>query len=225
MLYTSLSNLGYKGCIVLFKLLLKVQNSQSSAPTIAKLLEVDADLATQEVELSAQLTSIQEKRYSLKTVIDMFAPAPTADTVPVAKPVTEERSQPSASDTESEAPAAPLPQKRQAKKNAALTSSEQSQKSAPVKKRSEAPNTWQQYVKDEFSNATLSEAVSEVMQQRSELVLEIATIIDSIFVNDIPKEIRSTARERISNVLSVGSKSGKWYRGQLGKYSMSKAAV
>ncbi len=49
--------------------------------------------------------------------------------------------------------------------------------------------------------------------------------IDTIFVDDIPKEVRSKARERVSNVLSVGAKSGKWYRGQLGKYSVSKAAV
>ncbi len=63
------------------------------------------------------------------------------------------------------------------------------------------------------------------MHQHSGEVLETATIIDAIFVDDIPKEVRSTARERVSNVLSVGAKSGKWYRGKLGKYSMSKAAI
>ncbi len=66
-------------------------------------------------------------------------------------------------------------------------------------------------------NVTLAEAVSEVMQQHKEDVLEIATIINAIFANDIPKEVRSTARERVSNVLSVGTKKGNWYRGQLGK--------
>lgn len=63
------------------------------------------------------------------------------------------------------------------------------------------------------------------MQQHSEQVLEIAAIIDAIFASDISKEVRSTARERVSNVLSVGAKNGKWFRGQLGKYSMSKKAV
>lgn len=63
------------------------------------------------------------------------------------------------------------------------------------------------------------------MQQHEKQVVEIAAIIDAIFTNNIPKEVRSTARERVSNVLSVGAKSGKWYREQLGKYSMSKAAV
>ncbi len=54
---------------------------------------------------------------------------------------------------------------------------------------------------------TLSEAVAEVMQQQPEQVLETATIINAIFTNDIPKELRSTARERVSNVLSVGATS------------------
>lgn len=80
-------------------------------------------------------------------------------------------------------------------------------------------------MKDDFANAALSETVFVVMQQHSKQVLEIATIIDAIFVDDIPKEVRSTARSRVSNILSVGAKNGKWYRGQLGKYSMSQAAV
>ena len=63
------------------------------------------------------------------------------------------------------------------------------------------------------------------MQQHEKKVLEIATIINAIFTNDIPKEVRSMARERVSNVVSVGAKSGKWYRGQFGKYSMSQAAI
>ena len=57
-------------------------NSQNpddiSNATVAKLLEVDTQLATTEAQLSAQLKSIQEKRRSLKTVIDLFAPTDIA---------------------------------------------------------------------------------------------------------------------------------------------------
>ena len=63
------------------------------------------------------------------------------------------------------------------------------------------------------------------MQQQQEQVLEITTILDALFVEQIPKELRTKARERVSNVLSVGAKKGKWYRGLAGKYSMSSAAV
>lgn len=48
--------------------------------------------------------------------------------------------------------------------------------------------------------------------------------IDAIFVKKMPKDVRSTARERVSNILSVGAKKGKWHRGDAGKYSMSKIA-
>lgn len=227
-----------------------MQNSQSTNPTVAKLLEADADLAAQEAELNAQIQSIQQKRHSLKTVIDMFAPAHTTATTPIAvsaypetiaaqqeesappiqPPVVQNVASPElngadADTTVDSAPETPTPQKQKAKKNLAPATTGQSKKSAPIKKPNKEADTWQQYVKDEFYGATLSEAVSEVMQQHAKQVLEIATIIDAVFTNNIPKEVRSTARERVSNVLSVGSKSGKWYRGQLGKYSMSPAAV
>ena len=39
-----------------------MQNSQSSNPTVAKLLEADANLAATEVELNVQIQSIQQKR-------------------------------------------------------------------------------------------------------------------------------------------------------------------
>ncbi len=228
-----------------------VQNSQASDPTVAKLLEVDADLAAQEVELNAQIQSIHEKRHSLKTVIDMFAPVDTVTTPiatpaqppeavaaqevesvpPIQSPVVQDVASPelngaNVDTTEAETPlTASTPPKRQAKKNSSSATSKQSKKSTPSKKPSQQADTWQQYVKDEFSSASLAEAVAEVMQQHSGEVLETATIIDAIFANDIPKEIRSTARERVSNVLSVGAKNGKWYRGKLGKYSMSKTAI
>ncbi len=227
-----------------------MQNSTSSNPTVAKLLEVDADLAATEVELNAQIQSIGEKRHSLKTVINMFAPVDTVttpiatsaqppeafaaqqveSTSPEQSPVVQDVVSPELNsanvDTiEAEAPIASTSPKRQAKNNSSSTSSKQSKKSSSIKKSSKEVDTWQQYVKDEFYDATLSEAVAEVMQQHSKQVLETATIIDAIFASDIPKEIKSTARERVSNVLSVGAKSGKWYRGKLGKYSMSKVAI
>lgn len=171
----------------------------------------------------------------------MFAFVDTPDNTPVATPtpipVKEERSQPITPDVAplelnganidatAASPTAPQPKKQQSKKNLSPTNSKQGKKSPSTEEPSKNTGSWQQYMKDDFGNATLSEAVSEVMQQQKEQVVEIATIIDTIFVDDIPKEVRSTARERVSNVLSVGAKSGKWYRGQLGKYSVSKAAI
>ncbi len=230
-------------------------NSQNSAdtfnPTVTKLLEVDAELATQEALLNAQLQSIQEKRLSLKTVVDLFAPTTdtttatpiaTLEQTPVAEAeaeVTEKQVEPTAQNeatpeldtskidttVDVETLAVPDTQKLQAKKNSSPASKKQSAKSLPKKKTSEELETWQQYLRDEFSNATLATAVSEVMQRQPEQVLEIAAIVDAIFVDAIPSQVRSKARERVSNVLSVGVKKQKWYRGEAGSYSMSKAAV
>lgn len=218
-----------------------MQNSKPDYYTVAKLLEADADLAAQEVELNAQIQSIGEKRHSLKTVIDLFAPVNTPNNTPVATPaptpvaaeqpqltapeVSFPKSNDAMTDITAETSTAIASPKRQAKKNSSPASSKQGKKSTSTKEPSKNTNDWQQYVKDDFANAALSEAVSEVMQQHSKQVLEIATIIDAIFVDEIPQQVRSTARERVSNVLSVGAKNGKWFRGQLGKYSMSKAAV
>jgi NAD(P)-dependent dehydrogenase (short-subunit alcohol dehydrogenase family) len=229
-----------------------VQNSPistpSSHPTVAKLLEVEADLTAQEAQLNAQLVSIQEKRHSLKTVIDMFAPgddanaesvvtpAPTAVTPaevqnaeveaePTDLDVTSKELDGAKTDTPADAQVSAKGAKRQTKTNSSPDSSKPAKKSAPAKKPTQQADTWQQYVIGEFSNAPLSEAIAQVMQQHSERVVEIATIIDTIFAKQMPQELRTTARERVSNVLSVGVKRGKWYRGQAGRYSMSKAAV
>jgi hypothetical protein len=222
-----------------------VPNSQNSSDTsnltVAKLLEVDAELATQEAQLSAQLQSIQEKRHSLKTVIDLFAPTDTATATPIATPaqtpvaeesteVTDEQTESTAEDmvtpepespkldttTDAKAPIVSDATKRQAKKNSSPTSKKQSAKSKSQKTSKEL-ETWSDYLRDEFSDATLSQAVSEVMQRQPKQVLEIAAIVDAIFVDEIPPEVRSKARERVSNVLSVGVKKEKWYRGGAGQ--------
>ncbi len=187
-----------------------------------------------EAHLAAQLQSIQEKRHSLKNVISLFPPVDAAHPpVVTPTPVVEKQAQlpvpevvtPELEDTTVDTTeAAPQSQKRQGKKNPSSTS-KSNKKSLPTKDVNKEANTWQQYLKDDFSNASLAEAVFIVMQQHSEQVLEITTILDAIFVEEIPKEIRSKARERVSNVLSVGAKKGKWYRGLAGKYSSSKAAV
>ncbi len=59
---------------------------------VAQLLEIDTDLAAQEVELTLQLQSIQEKRHSLKNVISLFPPVDNATPTPVTppKPVVED---------------------------------------------------------------------------------------------------------------------------------------
>ncbi len=205
-----------------------MQNFQSSEPIVAQLLEIDTKLAAQEAELILQLQSIQEKRHSLKNVVSLFpsiettALIPVATLTPVVKDVvklpaqentTLELDEVTTEITES----APQSSKQRGKKNLTPNSDKPSKKSAPAKETVKEAAIWQQYLQDEFITDSLAVAVFEVMQQQPKQVLEITTILDTIFVAEIPKDVRSTARERVSNILSVGAKKGKWYRGKLGK--------
>lgn len=219
------------------------QKEQSSDPTVTKLLEADAQLAAQEAELSAQLESVQEKRRSLESVISLFTAeentaSPTAASKVLATTAMNGKSEPTVLETatskrESADTTATIEPETQAvddtqparAQQASSFSGRKTKKPALTKKTTRKTQRWQEYLRDEFSNTTLSEAVSEVLQHQSDELLEIAAVVDAIFVEEIPKEVRTKARERVSNVLSDGVRKNKWYRAQAGSYSLSEAAT
>lgn len=217
---------------------------QSSDPTVTKLLEADAQLAAQEARLSTQLELVQSKRRSLKSVISLFT-AEEDTTVGVvvstalATTTVNGKSEPTVleaatlkpesadttANTELETKAVEDTQLSKTQQSSSSPREKQTKKHAPTKKSTRKTQRWQEYLRDQFSNATLSEAVSEVLQQQPDQLLEIAAVVDAIFVAQIPKEVRTTARERVSNVLSDGVRKNKWYRAQAGSYSLSEAAT
>ncbi|HEY9845021.1 MAG TPA: hypothetical protein V6D03_02390, partial [Candidatus Caenarcaniphilales bacterium] len=84
---------------------------------------------------------------------------------------------------------------------------------------------WQHYLLPEFAKLSLPEAVSVVLQRHSDEVFDVSTILESVFVEEIPPAARSEARNRIANVLSIGLKQNKWYRAKKGQYSLSRQAA
>jgi len=216
---------------------------QTFDPTVTKLLEIDSELAAQEAQLSAQLESVQQKRQSLKTVINLFtvedttAPTAAATATTISNPngtselaigeatTSKPESVGTTATAEPETQALEDTQPSRAKKPSSSFSTKQTNKPTPVRKTAKKTESWQDYLRDEFSNSTLSEAVSEVLQRQPDQLLEIAAVVDAIFVEQIPKQVRTTARERVSNVLSDGVRKNKWYRGEAGSYSMSEAAT
>lgn len=230
---------------------------QVSDPMLAKLLEVDSQLAAQEAELSAKLQDIQEKRTSLKTVISLFTPSDTPATVTVEEPsetpsatvavkeptealstetlrepepIAEELATPQETakgngTVQPQMPLTPDIQPQKAKKTPSSVRTKQTNKSAPLRKTARKTEGWQQYLRAEFEQTALPEAVLKVLQRQRDTVLEIPAIVDVIFVDEIPQAARTKARRQITNILSEGVRKNKWYRGQSGKYSMSKAAA
>ena len=227
-----------------------MQNSpgshQTSNSTAAKLLEVDSDLASVEVELLSQLESIQEKRRSLKTVLSLFTELGTPATTPIEEPakipVVETESELERVDKELaasplEASSEPATASKGTKASPDIESNRarkasnssikrnKTTKLTPATKAAKVASGWQQYVREEFSNTSLAEAVSLVLQRHADEVFEIPTIMEAIFVDEFPQEVGNQARRLVTNILSDGARKNKWYRGQLGQYSMSRVAA
>ena len=217
---------------------------QKSDPTLAKLLEVDSELAVQEAELLSQLAGVQEKRRSLKTVVSLFATVETLATAPVESPI---QTPPTEIDTEietvgkvvapqldtarttataeSEPEAAPDTQSKVARTTPSPTRSNKTTKLPRTAKTAKTASGWQQYLREEFRKTSLPEAVHLVLQRQAEHVFEIPAVVNAIFAAHLPEEVQSRVRRQITNILSEGVRKNKWHRGQLGCYSMSRAAA
>ncbi|MBE9178965.1 hypothetical protein IQ268_10365 [Oculatella sp. LEGE 06141] len=199
--------------------------NSSSDPTLSKLLEIDADLASQEAQLLAQIEGIGEKRKSLQSVVSMFssnnhsvaaelsaAIDASASTGKAASPVNATANHASAAETT----------KGDRKSS---STSQQSKKATNTSKGKRREQGLQDYMRPEFEKNSLPQAVSTVLQQQPDKVMGIPEMIDSIYVDETPKAMRSKASTRIANALSAGLKENKWYRGKTGRYSLSQAAA
>lgn len=220
----------------------KLDHSANSPLT--QLIEIDAELAVQEVDLLSQLTSVQEKRQSLKTVISLFTETdispPTVAASPqllltktdeepgsvgedlAAAPLESSKTLVSTEVTTETASAEPKKVKRTAPSS---TSRNKTTKVKPATKTAKKSSRWQDYVRAEFSNISLPEVVALVLKRQADAVLEIPTIVQTIFGDEMPQEAGRQARRQVTNILGHGALKGKWYRGQLGSYSMSRAAT
>lgn len=203
------------------------QIAPTSDPTLTKLLEVDSDLATQETQLTEQLEALQQKRKGLQTVIGIFAPGSETAVSNTALPKVDHQNGSVAAAVKSvvEATEAPETKLKRGKKMSSLSDKTKQKKTQTRAKGSRKTENWQQYMKREFGQASLPEAVSRVLQSHPKEALETPTIVNAIFTDKMPLELRNQARDRVSNVLSVGLKDNKWYRGKKGCYSASKTAA
>ena len=206
------------------------QNFDTSTNTLTQLIAIDSQLSVQEAQLLSQLKSIQEKRKSLQVVISLFTGADKTDVV--ARPQAQTEKPPETVD-ESQAifasDAQESPQITPALKKGTTTVSFSHRKSQSRKKQTSkavkhSPR-WQQYLVQDFRNSSLPQAISLVLQSQAERVWEISSVIEAIFVKEMPQEVRNKVRHQITNLLAQGVKENKWYRGQQGSYTMSSQAA
>ncbi|MDJ0707432.1 MAG: hypothetical protein QNJ46_29510 [Leptolyngbyaceae cyanobacterium MO_188.B28] len=186
--------------------------------TLSKLLSVDSDLVAQETELTAQLEAIQVKRASLQTVLHLFG-AKNETTVLDAKSTVD-------SPAIAAAAAAASPTTAPAKVASSRQPPQKKGKAAKPRKSSSSPKSsrrgWREYVRDEYRQKPLPAVVLGVLKSKPKKVFEIAEVVNTIFVPKMPSAARTSARERVSNILAEGARNNQWNRGKPGCYRFSK---
>ena len=212
-------------------------------PAIAldQLTQAEAQLVAQETELSSQLAELREKIQGLQTVIAMFDGDEDGLSV-ASEPESEvEADADIEADVEPESnpepvvKAAPVKRRGRPKKAAAAKPAKKttraSKTTASVKstKKKRGPGRsakWQTYIRDEYSSTPLPDVVANVVKSKPKQVFKIAGVMEELFpTDDMPKADFLKARNRVSNILSAGARSGDWHRGRGGTYSCTKKAV
>lgn len=206
------------------------QDFDSSDPTLAKLLDISADLAAKEAQLQAQLEELQEKRNSLKTVISLFSAETTSTTAaPVLEPVAnagEVNNNGSAPAAVQEPPAATkAPARKRGPRSTATKTRPTTTKRAKGKGKRGASGSfkesWQPYLQDEFLDmSSLPDIVSTVLERHQGQVLSARNIMSSIFEDDMPQSDYQKVHHRLLTILSKGVKDERWIRGNKGEYSI-----
>jgi hypothetical protein len=206
------------------------QAATSPDAALATLLDVDSSLAAQEATLRSQLEAVQEKRKSLESVIGIFssttavktaAKVESAPSQAVSASSKKSKTTPAKSAKQSTTQAKSAKSTKKTTQSAPKSTTQSAAKSTKSARSPETDQNWQRYVRQEFEAASLPEAVTNVLQSKPNGILGIPDIMDTIFLDQMPKDVRNKASNRISNILSTGLKANKWYRGKTGHYSVS----
>jgi hypothetical protein len=228
----------------LTKNLFTVPESEKFDPTtkstLAQLLDIDSQLSAREAQLRSQLESLQRKRQSIQDVIALFGETDKTDvandlkeTISSTRAQNEKQpesvkenlavSKTSANKSPSVAPSVSASTK--GKKTTASASKKSQTKKTKTSKATKQSPGWQQYLREDFRNSSLPQAIASVVQSEVERVWDISSVTEAIFVPHIPQAVKKKVRLQITNLLAQGARENKWYRGQQGSYSLSKEAA
>jgi hypothetical protein len=195
---------------------------------LPQLQEIEADLVSQENQLTAQLEALQEKLKGIRAVIPMFlgasgTVADSTDALPeelaedLPEDLLEEIEAKSSSSSRKSAKASAKTKAKKAEPKRATT-----QKSASKKIDGRAAD-WQKYTRPGVKNQSIPDAVKLILATQPDKEFKIAEVMEALFVDEIPKAQYLKARNRVSNVLSGGVRAGDWYRGARSTYRMGAA--
>ncbi|MFK8186199.1 MAG: hypothetical protein AB8B99_22720 [Phormidesmis sp.] len=214
--------------------------------TIEQLRSIEADLATQEESLNAQLEELKQKRDGLTSVIAMFSDDSVTETptvAPTAKAKTTKAKTTKAKTTKAKTTKAKTTKAKATKAkttkvkatkakttkakaaDTAKPKAKAERKTTAAKKKTDGrAATWQKYTRPGVKNQSIPDAVKLILTTQPEKEFKIVEVMEALFNEDMPKTQYLKARNRVSNVLSGGVRAGDWYRGARSSYSMKQAS-
>ncbi|MGB7249611.1 MAG: hypothetical protein WBC73_11780 [Phormidesmis sp.] len=185
---------------------------------LPQLQTIEAELASQESQLTAQLDALREKLKGVRAVLPMFEEGMLADLPDLETPASETtKTVEKASKSESSASKSTT----SASETVKATEPKKTARKATKKKDGRAAS-WQKYTRKGVEQQSMPDAVLLILQTQPEKSFKIADVMSAIFEDDMPKNQYLKARNRISNILSGGARDGQWHRGERSTYSLSK---
>ncbi|TVQ18864.1 MAG: hypothetical protein EA367_13400 [Leptolyngbya sp. DLM2.Bin15] len=95
-----------------------------------------------------------------------------------------------------------------------------SSKTTSKRKTANTDMGWQHYMLADYRTQPLTEVVHSIFEASPDAVMGSSDLISHIFSPEIPKEARTTARDRLLNILSIGVNDNKLERVKSGKYRL-----
>ncbi|MEL7351697.1 MAG: hypothetical protein AAF171_21030 [Cyanobacteria bacterium P01_A01_bin.116] len=194
---------------------------------LPQLQEIEAELASQEEQLNAQLAEIQDKLNGIRAVLPMFSdssetPA-TATSSKTTKTTATSGRKPARKKAATKAKATKTAAKATANKTKKSTlKASTASKASKTEKKDGRTADWQKYVRPGVDQKSIPEAVLLILQTQPNQSFKIIDMMTAIFEDDMPRDQYLKARNRISNLLSGGVREGKWYRGERSTYRLNK---
>ncbi len=182
-----------------------------AATVLPQLEEIISDITEQESSLEAQLSETRAKLEAVRSVLSLFdgsesaAPAEAASATSKAPEKAPEK--------------APAAAKSTAKAKTTRKAKTES-KGTKAKKDGRAAS-WQKYTREGVGDQPMPESVRLILATQPSRDFKIAEVMSSLFSDEMPKNQYLKARNRVSNILSGGVRSGDWYKGERGAYRLT----
>ena len=184
-----------------------------TATVLPQLEEIISDISEQEASLEAQLSEARAKLEAIRSVLSLFDGS-------------EGSSESSAAATPAKTPAAVA--KAPAAAKASTTKAKTTRKTKTESKGTKAKKdgraaTWQKYTREGVGDQPMPESVRLILATQPARDFKIAEVMSSLFNDEMPKNQYLKARNRVSNILSGGVRSGDWYKGERGSYRLTES--